>query len=127
MIGKKNIVFGFIYLAATAALGAVMILGYFDERRIAGNLMQEKVSILQQIAFDNYERDLEPVAPIELAKANTEAILAISTRTNVQKPINNIRFKIFYHLLGRYYTQGNIIVRVNPGRSQPVTKKIVMC
>jgi len=91
MIGKKNIVFGFFYLALTAALGGVMILGYFDERRDAENVMREKMSILQQITFDNYERNLEPVKPMDLAKANTEAILSISSRNNSQKPINNIR------------------------------------
>ena len=91
MIGKKNIVFGFIYLALTAALGGVMILGYFDERRATGIVMQEKMSILQQIVFDNYESNLEPLNPMDLAKANTEAILAFSTRNNAQKPINSIR------------------------------------
>jgi len=91
MVGKKNIVFGFIYLALTAALGGVMILGYFDDRRAAENIVREKMSTLQQMAFDNYEIDLEPVKPLELAQANTEAILAFSSRNNTQKPINNIR------------------------------------
>ncbi|HLD14797.1 MAG TPA: hypothetical protein VJB18_08810 [Burkholderiales bacterium] len=91
MIGKKNIVFGFIYLALTAFLGAVMILGYFDERRAAESAGKEKLGILQQIAADNYEVNLEPVKPLDLAKANTEAILALSAQNNAQKPINRIK------------------------------------
>lgn len=91
MIGKKNIVFGFIYLALTASLGAVMILGHFDERRIAEEVKREKLSVLQQIVAEDYEVDLEAVGPLDLAKANTDAILALSSRHNAQKPINNIR------------------------------------
>ena len=91
MIGKKNIVFGFIYLALTAALGAVMILGYFDERGAAESVKREKLGILQQIVADNYEVNLEPVTPLELAKANTEAIFAFSARDTAQSSINNIR------------------------------------
>ena len=91
MIGKKNIVFGFIYLALTAALGAVMILGYFDERGAAESVKREKLGILQQIVADNYEVNLEPVTPLERAKANTEAIFAFSARDTAQSSINNIR------------------------------------
>jgi hypothetical protein len=91
MIGKKNIVFGFLYLALTAALGALMILKHFDERRATERVKQETLGVLQQIAAENYEVNLEPVKPLDLAKANTEAIFALSSRNTAQTPINNIR------------------------------------
>lgn len=91
MIGKKNIVFGFIYLVLTASLGPYMILKHFDERRATEAVKLEKLGTLQQIVVDDYVIDLEPVKPLDLAKANTEAILAISARTNAQNPINSIR------------------------------------
>jgi len=91
LIGKKNIVFGVLYLALTAAVGAVMILKHFGDRRKAETEKSAKVSVLQKIKGDSYEKDLQPVTALDLAKANTEAILALSTRANVQKPINSLR------------------------------------
>jgi hypothetical protein len=90
MIGKKNIVFGFIYLALTAAVGAVMILGHFDARSAAETNKRVQLGVLQQIVVDDYEVNLEQVTPLELAKTNSQAILAISNRINAQKPINTL-------------------------------------
>ena len=84
LIGKKNIVFGVLYLAVTAAVGAVMILGYFGDRQAAENVKRVKTGALQKIVYDGYERNLKPVEAIDLAKANTEAILAMSARVNAQ-------------------------------------------
>lgn len=91
MIGKKNIVFGFFYLVLTAALGPVMIAKYFDGRAGAESAKQEKLGALQRIATENYEMNLEPVKPLDLAKANTEAILALSNRANAQAPIDAVK------------------------------------
>lgn len=91
MIGKKNIAFGFIYLAMTAVLGPVIILKHFEERQMTEIVKQEKLSALQQIATDNYKVNHEPVKSMDLAKANTEAILALSSRNSAQIPIDNIR------------------------------------
>lgn len=91
MIGKKNIVFGFIYLALTAALGPVMIVKHFDGRQEAEAVKQEKMSELQQIVADNYEVDLVSLGALDLAKRNTEAILALSQRDHAQRPINSMR------------------------------------
>lgn len=91
MPGKKNIVFGFIYLALTAAVGAVIILGHFDERRTAENSKTEKLGVLQQIVVDGYEVNLEEITSLDLAKTNSQAILAISNRINAQKPISRLR------------------------------------
>jgi hypothetical protein len=91
MIGKKNIVFGFIYLAITAAVGGVMILGHFDARSAAEANKRVQLGVLQQIVVDDYEVNLEQITPLELAKTNSQAILAISNRINAQKPINTLR------------------------------------
>ena len=91
MIGKKNIIFGFLYLALTAAVGAVIILGHFDERRVAENFKREKLGVLQQIVTDDYEVNLEKIDSLDLAKTNSQAILAISNRINAQKPISTLR------------------------------------
>jgi hypothetical protein len=91
MIGKKNIVFGFIYLALTAAVGGVMILGHFDDRSAAEANKRVQLGVLQQIVVDEYEVNLEQITPLELAKTNSQAILAISNRINAQKPISTLR------------------------------------
>jgi len=91
MIGKKNIVFGFIYLAITAAVGGVMILGHFDVRSAAEANKRVQLGVLQQIVVDEYEVDLEQITPLELAKTNSQAVLAISNRINAQKPISTLR------------------------------------
>lgn len=91
MIGQKNIVFGFIYLAITAAVGGVMILGHFDARSAAETNKRLQLGALQQIVVDDYEVNLEQITPLALAKTNSQAILAISNRINVQKPISTLR------------------------------------
>ena len=91
MIGKKNIVFGFIYLALTAAVGGVMILGHFDDRTKAESVKREKLGVLQQIVASDYEVNLEQISPLQLGKTNSQAILAISNRINAQKPISTLR------------------------------------
>lgn len=91
MIGKKNIVFGFIYLALTAAVGGIMILQHFDARSTAEANKRVQLGVLQQIVTDEYEVDLEQISSLELAKNNSQAILAISNRINAQKPISTLR------------------------------------
>jgi hypothetical protein len=91
MIGKKNIVFGFLYLFLTASLGPLMIVKHFEGRRIAEVAKQEQMSALQQIVADDYEVNLVGLSPMDLAKRNTEAILSLSRREHAQNPINSIR------------------------------------
>jgi len=91
MIGKKNIVFGFIYLALTAAVGGVMILEHFDDRSKAESIKREKLGVLQQIVADDYEVNLDQITPLKLAQTNSQAILAMSNRINAQKPISTLR------------------------------------
>jgi len=80
MIGKKNIVFGFLYLATTAALGPLMVAKY-DDWGVANAEKQEVVGKLQELKASDYEEDpetLEDLDAKQLAIANAEAIVAMN-------------------------------------------------
>lgn len=91
MIGKKNIVFGFIYLFFTAALGPVMILYYFDDVAVAEAAKQEKMGVLQVAAANDFEVDLEKMTAEQIGKDNTAALLALSANLNSAAPIDAIK------------------------------------
>lgn len=91
MIGKKNIVFGFLYLVLTAALGPMMIFKYFGDVDAAETAKQQKVGALQQAVESGFEVDLEPMTATQIAKTNSQAILALSARFNSQAPIEAIK------------------------------------
>lgn len=91
MIGKKNIVFGFLYLVLTAALGPVMIIQHFPDVEIAEAEKQKKVGALQEAVNDGFEQDLEPMTAEQIAKTNSHAILALSARSNAQVTIDGIK------------------------------------
>lgn len=91
MIGKKNIVFGLFYLLLTAALGPYMIVKHFDYAAATEGIKQEKVGALQQIVANEYELDFEAMSASQIAKTNSQAILALSGRINAQAPINAIK------------------------------------
>lgn len=90
MIGKKNVVFGFLYLVTTAALGILMVNMYAD----FGQAMQEKqasVGRLQQLKENNFEEELEPLSAKQIAMANTDGILSLNKLRNTEMPIDNIK------------------------------------
>ncbi|MDH5648213.1 MAG: hypothetical protein OEY67_01045 [Gammaproteobacteria bacterium] len=91
MIGKKNIVFGFIYLVFTAALGPLMIVKYFGDVADAEVVKQQKVGELQQVVQDGYEKDMEPMTPDQIARMNTQAILSLSAKLNTRSAIDTIK------------------------------------
>lgn len=105
MIGKKNIVFGFLYLVFTAALGPVMIINYMPAVGSAEQTKQEKVGALQQAQANNFEVDLEKMSAEQIAKANTDALLALSARANSQAPIDAIK--------GGPHSHGNLEALLN--------------
>ena len=90
-IGKNNIVFGFIYLFFTAALGPVMILYYFDDVAVAEAAKQEKMGVLQVAAANDFEVNLEKMTAEQIGKANTAALLALSANLNSEAPIDAIK------------------------------------
>lgn len=80
MVGKKNIVFGFLFLATTAALGPLMVFMYTTWGE-ANAEKQQVVGRLQQLKAGDYAEDpetLEELSPRQLAEANSEAILAMN-------------------------------------------------
>lgn len=86
MIGKKNIVFGFLYLVATAALGPYMLISTAQDVETAYQEKQAPVGRLQSLKTNNFEEELEPLAADQIAKANTSGILAINNILNLQNP-----------------------------------------
>ena len=91
MVGKKNVVFGFLYLVLSAALGPFMIVQYMPGVEDAGAEKQEIVGRLQNLQLNNFEEDLEPLTPEQIAKANTGAILALNKLGNARQPIDLIK------------------------------------
>ncbi len=87
MIGKKNIVFGFLYLLLTASLGPVMIINHLPGEGTASGTKKTALSFLKQaseeiknIKKDNYidPDSFEKMKPKEIGYANTKAIIALS-------------------------------------------------
>lgn len=90
MIGKKNIVFGFIYLVFTAALGPVMVDMYENFGAAMGE-KQQTVGRLQALQENEFEEDLEPLTAEQIAKANTAGILGLNKLINSELPIDSIK------------------------------------
>ncbi|MGD8782983.1 MAG: hypothetical protein PVG75_01035 [Thioalkalispiraceae bacterium] len=86
MIGKKNIIFGFLYLVATAALGPYMIANTASDVEAAYQDKQGPVGRLQSLKTNSFEEELEPLSADAIAKANTDGILALNTILNLQNP-----------------------------------------
>ncbi|WP_455203396.1 hypothetical protein [Kaarinaea lacus] len=91
MIGKKNVVFGFLFLVITAALGPYMILTQVPGVGDAQAKKQENVGRLQSLKANEFEEELEPLTAEAIAKANTDGILALNTLINAQQPIDLIK------------------------------------
>ena len=80
MVGKKNVVFGFLFLATTAALGPLMVIKY-DDWGAANSEKQVVVGNLQQLQASDFAEDpetLDDLTPKQLAIANSNAILAMN-------------------------------------------------
>jgi hypothetical protein len=80
MVGKKNVVFGFLFLATTAALGPLMVFKYQDWG-VANGEKQQVVGKLQQLKSGDYAEDpetLDELSAKQLAISNSEAILAMN-------------------------------------------------
>ena len=104
MIGKKNIVFGFIFFTLTAALGAMMV-NMYEDYGVASGEKQTSLGRLAQLKTDGYEEDLEPLNAKQIAMANTDAVLSISK-------LNNIEFGIDY-IKGGPHAHGNLEALLN--------------
>lgn len=93
MIGKKNIVFGFLFLAVSAALGPYMVTKVLPT---AGQAQEGRVTAtgkLAEVAQSNYDdpETLAAITPDKLAKLNSEAILGINREINARAPVDAIK------------------------------------
>ena len=104
MIGKKNVVFGFIFLVFTAALGPLMVRMYND---VAAAMSEKQTTVgrLQQLQESNFEEDLEALPADKLAKANTAGILTLNKLVNNHFEIDLIK--------GGPHTHGNLEALLN--------------
>lgn len=112
MIGKKNVVFGFIYLVITAALGPYMITQYFGDVGKAQGEKQVALSRLQDLRTNGYEENLEPLSAMQVAKADTDGILAINKLNNANLPIDDMKVT---HAHGNLEAMLNIAVGIALG------------
>ena len=91
MIGKKNIVFGFLFLVLTAALGPYMVTVVLPDVYQAQAAKQETVGRLQLMQSNDYEVDLEPLSADDIARNNTEAILGLNSHLNQASVVDEIK------------------------------------
>ena len=93
MEGKKNIVFGFLFLLITASLGPYMVLTLLPDAEKAALEKQTVLSNLQLVVSSEFEdpETLETMTAEEIAKVNSEAILALNTNLNARITIDIIK------------------------------------
>lgn len=91
MIGKKNIVFGFLFLVVTAALGPYMVTVVYPDVYEAQSAKQGKVGKLQLMQSNDFEIDLEPLSADDIARNNTAAILALNSHLNQSSVVDEIK------------------------------------
>ena len=111
MIGKKNIVFGFIYLVFTAALGPYMV-QQFPEITVMGSDKKALMSELQLLAANEFEDDdtLEVLPAGELAQLNSRAVLAVNKAQNARMHVDQV--KAGPHTHGNLEALLNIVVGI---------------
>jgi len=91
MIGKKNIVFGFLYLVLTASLGPYMVKAVFPDIATAETARRDDMAKLQLMVSNGFESDLEPLTAGEIARRNTGAILALNSQLGMQEKLDAIK------------------------------------
>ncbi len=106
MIGKKNIVFGFLYLVFTAVLGPYMIVTQFDAVGEAQATRGQKLSTLQEISSNGFvDEELNDMTGKQIAQTNTGAVLALSASLNSRATIDAIK--------GGPHSHGNLEALLN--------------
>lgn len=91
MIGKKNIVFGFLFLVFTAGLGPYMIVKLFPDVEKAAISKQEPLGRLQEIKSNNYEENMEKLTADSLSQANTDGVVALNNAVNARSQLDSPR------------------------------------
>ena len=111
MTGKYNIVFGFLFLVLTAALGPVMVnnLPAIGEAQAGKQQFMGALQLAADSEFENAET-LEPMTAAEIAHANAAALLALNKQLNAELP--NTAIKGGPHAHGNLESLLNIVVGV---------------
>ena len=93
MEGKNNIVFGFLFLVLTASLGPYMVVELLPSVEEATIKKQEHLTALQLAVSSEFENaeTLEDMTAEEIAKGNSQAIMAINTSLNARLTVNTIK------------------------------------
>ncbi len=113
MIGKKNIVFGLLFLVLTAGLGPYMVIQLFPAVGEAQSAKQTAMSNIELMASNNFEKDLEPMSAEQIARANTTGLLALNQQLNAVAPIDAVK--------GGPHAHGNLESLLN------ITIGVVLC
>jgi len=110
--GKKNIVFGFLFLVITASLGPYMVVTLMPDVEDAALKKQKEISILQLVVNSDFENTetLETMTAEEIAKGNSVAIMSLNTNLNARLTVNTI--KAGPHAHGNLEAMLNILVGV---------------
>ncbi len=93
MIGKKNIVFGFLYLVLTASLGPYIVSELLPVVSEAQQTKQKEVGPLQLLADNDFEDEntMAPISAEQLARSNTRGILALNQLVNASAPVDSMK------------------------------------
>lgn len=91
MVGKKNVVFGFLFLVLTAGLGPFMAVKYVPDVNKFRAEKQQVLGPLQELQMNQFEQDLDPLSADKIAKENTGGILVINKLYNAESPVNDIK------------------------------------
>jgi len=110
MIGKKNVVFGFLYLVITASLGPFMVVNMIPDIDIAIDEKKGVVGEIQQFKIDDFEKDLDPMTAEDIAKTNTGGLLSMNKVYNAEAPKNMM--KAGPHAHGNLEALLNIVVGI---------------
>lgn len=110
MVGKKNVVFGFIFLVFTAALGPYMVKVQSPTIDEARSEKQQIIGDIQQIKMDGFEKDLEALSADDIARGNTTGLLSLNKVYNAEDPKNAV--KAGPHAHGNLEALLNIVVGI---------------
>jgi len=113
MIGKKNIVFGFLYLVLTASLGPYMVVKMLPDVGVAQSEKQAKLGRLQDLKINQFEENLEKLNAEQIAQANTDGILAMNKLMNSRMPLDGVK--------GGPHAHGNLEALLN------IVAGVVLC
>lgn len=112
MEGKNNIIFGFLFLVFSASLGPYMVVELLPGVEEATIKKQQHLSALQLAVSSGFENTetLENMTVEEIAKENSQAILAINTGLNARLTVNTIKGGPHAH--GNLESMLNILVGI---------------